>query len=88
MVILPASPGQSFWKIEKFCNEGGNLPGIMNRQGKSCEYCYMPCNAELRIVEYHFPDVKYILDTMDCIDKTIFLSFEKARSKLKEPNSK
>lgn len=83
LLILPCKVGDSFFRIERFCDEHGDLEEATRHWGSDCEYCCKPCNGELRITEYSFANIRHIIDLESTIGETVFLTREEAEAALK-----
>ena len=83
-VELPCKVGDKYYRVEKFCTEGGYLDEPKLVSVSDCEYCCEECNKEYRVVEYQFNSIIQILQKEYYISKTIFLTREEAERALKE----
>lgn len=83
VVELPCKIGDKYYRVEKFCTEGGYLDEPKLVSGSDCEYCCEECNKEYRVVEYQFNSIIQILQKEYYIGKTVFLTQEEAERALK-----
>lgn len=83
-VELPCKIGDKYYRVEKFCTEGGYLDEPKLVSVSDCEYCCEECNKEYRVVEYQFNSIIQILQKEYYISKTVFLTREEAERALKE----
>lgn len=84
LVVLPCKVGDSYFSVEKFCDEHGELDGLQEHSGSDCEFCCILCNAELRVVEHKFWNIQSILSRKGCIGKTVFLTRQEAEAALRK----
>lgn len=84
VVELPCKIGDKYYRVEKFCTEGGYLDEPKLVSVSDCEYCCEECNKEYRVVEYQFNSIIQILQKEYYISKTVFLTREEAERALKE----
>lgn len=84
LLILPCAAGDSYFTIEKFCDEYGELEEATVHYQMDCANCWNPsaCDAELRIVERTFRSVVEIIRHEKQIGKGMFLTRADAEAEL------
>ena len=84
LVRLPCKVGDSFFAIEKYCDEHGELPYATEHYGSDCLGCELPCNGDLLIVERKITEVSQAVALINSIGKTVFLTREAAEKALED----
>ena len=85
-VVLPCKVGDTYYTIQKTCSDGGYAKkGEYFPSGSDCEYCdARDCDKELTILEHKFNSLSFIVDHMEYIGKSLFLTKEEAEGVLEE----
>lgn len=83
-IKLPCNVGDSYFRIELFCDENGYLEEPTHHWGSDCYYCCEPCNGFLKVSEHKFNSIIDILRLQEYFGKSVFLTREEAEAKLKE----
>lgn len=81
-VVLPCAPGDTYYRVETFCDENGELDEPTQHWGSDCAYCCVPCNGIRRVIEYRFAGIRHIIDLQEYIGKTVFLTRAEAEGAL------
>lgn len=87
IVELPCKARDKYYRISVTCSDGGySTKGEHFPSYSDCEYCCDICDKEYVVTEHQFYSVIDILNSIDCIGKTVFLTREEAENALKERN--
>ena len=82
VVILPVKVGDKFYKVERWCTEGGYREKPSYAYSSTCEDCCEECDGEDNIIEYTFHSPKQILSLEREFGKYVFLTKEEAEKAL------
>ena len=81
---LPCKVGDKYYKVERWCTEGGYWDKPKYAYSSTCEDCCEECDGEDNIIEYTFHSPQQILSLERVFGKYVFLTREEAEAKLKE----
>ena len=87
VIVLPCKVGDKYYKVERWCTEGGFLEKPKYAYSSTCEDCCEECDGKDEIVEYTFNSPQQILSLERTFGQYVFLTREEAEAKLKERDS-
>lgn len=83
VIVPPCKVGDKFYKIERWCTEGGFWEKPKYAYSSTCEDCCEECDGKDEIIEYTFHSPQQILSLEREFGKHVFLSHEEAEKALK-----
>ena len=82
VVVPPCKVGDKFYKVERWCTEGGYWEKPRYAYSSTCEDCCEECDGKDEIVEYTFNSPQQILSLEKVFGKYVFLTREEAEKAL------
>ena len=83
VIVPPVKVGDKFYKVERWCTEGGYWEKPRYAYSSTCEDCCEECDGEDTIIGYTFNSPKQILSLERQFGKYVFLTREEAEKMLK-----
>lgn len=83
IIVPPCKVGDKFYKVERWCTEGGYWEKPRYAYSSTCEDCCEECDGKDEIIEYTFHSPQQILLLERVFGKYVFLTREEAEAKLK-----
>ena len=83
VIVPPCKVGDKFYKVERWCTEGGYWEKPRYAYSSTCEDCCEECDGEDSVVEYTFNSPQQILSLERVFGKYVFLTREEAEQALK-----
>lgn len=86
VLVLPCKVGDDYYTIEAFCTEGGYFDEPQKVSTSDCEYCEVggcyggTCDKYHKIEKHCWYSINQIVNKMQYIDDSIFLSKAKAEN--------
>ena len=84
VIVPPCKVGDKYYKVERWCTEGGFWEKPRYAYSSTCEDCCEECDGKDEIVEYTFNSPQQILSLERTFGQYVFLTREEALAKLKE----
>lgn len=84
VIVPPCKVGDKFYKIEKWCTEGGFWDKPRYAYSSTCEDCYEECDGKIEIIEYTFHSTQQILSLERTFGQYVFLTREEAEQVLRK----
>ena len=78
----PCKVGEKFYRIEKWCTEGGFWEEPKRPYSSTCEDCCEECDGEEKIEEYTFNSIIQILELERYFGEYVYLTKEEAEQAL------
>ena len=83
VILPPCKVGDKFYKVERWCTEGGYWEKPRYAYSSTCEDCCEECDGEDIVIEYTFHSPQQILSLERVFGKYVFLTKEEAEQVLK-----
>lgn len=83
VIVLPVKVGDKFYKVERWCTEGGYWDKPRYAYSSTCEDCCEKCDGVDEIIEYTFNSPQHILSLERQFGKYVFLTREDAEKALR-----
>lgn len=81
-VKLPCSPDADYFTVDKYCTEDGYFNEPTKREIWDCEICEVSCDKVYKITRHKFSGLKDLVNKLEGIGKTYYLSEDDAKKKL------